>query len=63
MPLNGINQVRVNVKPDGVGDVTIVAGARVVGATIAEDKDGFYQIRSLKIVSKHLETQLKITIH
>jgi len=58
LPFNGINQIYVNVKPDGVGDVTIVAGA-----TIAEDKDGFYHIRNPKIVAKRLETQLKITRH
>ncbi len=63
LAFNGINQIRVNIKSDGVGDVTIIAGARVVGATIVEDKDGFYHIRNPKIAAKRLETQLKITIH
>ena len=61
IPFDAIRQIRLKIKPAGVGDVTIIAGARVVGETDTDRKEGFFHIRHPQAVAKLIETQVLAT--
>lgn len=55
-----ITQIRMAEKRDGLGDIIIVCGVRVVGGHAGDEQFGFYNIRTPREVAQMLEQQVKL---